>query len=90
MKRSTMRPSGRKPTARPSRADVSAHALILAREYRAAADRLEAATQASDPLAAAVAGLGFGRGFGAGVWLSAALDRRDRVRGIGRYAPRKA
>jgi hypothetical protein len=85
-----LRPTGREPTARPDKADVLAHTLIVAREYRAAADRLEAATRASDPLAAAVAGLGFGRGFNAGVWLCGALDRRDRVRGIGRYAPKGA
>jgi len=68
---------------------VRLSAAKIAREYRRAADELEAAGNAPDPLAAAVAALALGRVMPHMMFLSSAFDRRELRRGVGRYS-RKA
>ncbi len=79
----------KKPTARPATGDVRTCAQEIAREYRRKADELEAACNALDPLPEAVDGLAIGRVWSHMLFRTTALDHRDRVRGVGRYA-RKA
>ncbi len=87
-RRKVGKPSGRKPSARPSKADVIAHTELLARAYVDAIDRLLQAQRALDPLAAAVEAIGMGKAWPHMLWLSTAKDRRDMRRHVGKYAPR--
>ncbi|WP_242344593.1 hypothetical protein [Anaeromyxobacter terrae] len=72
-----------------TKAELRGDGLRIAREYRRAADRVEAAARSADPLSALDA-MGVGSVRRPALRLIEVKNRRDRRRKIGRYAPRKA